>query len=357
MNLPPAIGNSVRSFRKVLAGEPIAPTTAGQSRNQLIASLRTLAPISWNIYAALFSSLREVLYELEADRGPVILHVARPAGVTLSVPWALLYTIPIYSDSTVTTCPLVAQWDGRSPLVSGDVTACPHAGAIPHTSDLLCPFGFLGFRHDIEQLSPTEQPVLNVSAAPGSSVVIAETAYQIDHEALRKHIADLRKSVARLPGVTVDEAPRKAQLKQLISRDLPLIYFFCHGERPNGGSQETYLGIGKRELVTPADLVGWVQEAYQTRRVRVWDHVRPLVFINACHSAELDPAALFSYIDVFVGGGNAAGVIGTEVRVSQKLAMEFAACFFDELIAPGATVAAALRRAGWPSWLRGTSAV
>ncbi|MGB6454223.1 MAG: CHAT domain-containing protein [Streptosporangiaceae bacterium] len=60
-------------------------------------------------------------------------------------------------------------------------------------------------------------------------------------------------------------------------------------------------------------------------------------------SAELNPEALFNYIDVFVGGGNAAGVIGTEVRVSQDLAMEFAALFFDQLLSPGATVATALR--------------
>jgi hypothetical protein len=116
----------------------------------------------------------------------------------------------------------------------------------------------------------------------------------------------------------VDEAPGKAQLKQLISRDLPLIYFFCHSERPNGGSQETYLGIGKRELVTPANLVGWVQEACQTRRGAGVGSSPAAGVHKRCHSAELDPAALFSYIDVFVGGGDAAGVIGTEVRVSQS---------------------------------------
>ena len=72
--------------------------------------------------------------------------------------------------------------------------------------------------------------------------------------------------------------------------------------------------------------------------MRVWDQIRPLIFINACHSAELDPAALFNYIDVFVGAANAAGVVGTEVKVSQDLAMEFARRFFDELLSPGGTV-------------------
>ena len=69
------------------------------------------------------------------------------------------------------------------------------------------------------------------------------------------------------------------------------------------------------------------------------------MFINACHSAELDPAALFNYVDAFVGAGNAAGVIGTEVKVQQDLAMAFAQLFFDGLLTGGATVAQALHRA------------
>ncbi len=69
------------------------------------------------------------------------------------------------------------------------------------------------------------------------------------------------------------------------------------------------------------------------------------MFINACHSAEIDPRALFNYVDAFVGVGNAAGVIGTEVRVHQDLAMRFAQAFFGELLADGGTVGVALRRA------------
>jgi hypothetical protein len=344
-SLPPAIGDTVRNFRKVLASAGVAPTSSAQNRNQLITALRTLAPLGWQLYAAMFSGLRDVLLDLGPD-DPTVLHIARPAGVTLSVPWALVYGIPLYQAAQqLPVCPLVQQWDGRSPLITGEPTACPHAATVSHASNLLCPFGFLGFRHDIEQLSTTEQPVMQISAGPGSSVVIAETAYEVDAKALAKHTADVQAAVGRLPGVRVDLASGKAQLKQLISRDLPLVYFFCHGERPNAGSPETYLGIGKRELITPADFVGWIQEAYFTQQLRVWNQVRPLVFINACHSAELDPAALFNYIDVFVSGGNAAGVIGTEVKVAQQLAMDFAGSFFDQLLTPGVTVATALRRA------------
>jgi hypothetical protein len=102
------------------------------------------------------------------------------------------------------------------------------------------------------------------------------------------------------------------------------------------------LGMGNREWVTAPDFMSWVQDAYLLRRQRAWDKIRPLVFINACHPAELDPQALFNYVDAFVVAGNAAGVIGTEVKVHQDLAMQFAQRFFDELLSADGAGAAPL---------------
>ena len=135
--LPAAIGDRVREFRRVLASEPIAPITAACSQSQLLTSLRTLAPLGWDLTAAVFPGIREVLYQL-SDSPLAVLHVARPAGVSLSVPWALLYTIgidsgygPSYRD--VPVCPLVGDWDGKRELVGRDVTQCPHSGVVPRS--------------------------------------------------------------------------------------------------------------------------------------------------------------------------------------------------------------------------------
>jgi hypothetical protein len=355
IELPLALGDRVRAFRRVLASEPIAPVSAQRSRAQLIATLRTLAPLGWQLYSAIFPNLTDTLLQLDDQPGPAVLHVARPAASGLSVPWALLYTTFISSAfgpgyQQVPLCPLVSEWDGRSPLVSAGPDGrppaqCPRAADVPHGENLLCPFGFLGLRHDIEQLSSTERPVVSITAAAGSRVVVAQTA-QVDQRALQQHIAGLEKTIAaRLPGVQLRQAATSASLRELICHDLPLVYFYCHGQRPSAASQETYLAIGQGESFTAADFAGWVMSAYRTRRLRVWDQVRPLVFINACHSVELDPQALFNYVTAFVTGANAAGVIGTEVKVSQPLAMEFAQLFFDELLTSGATVASAMRRA------------
>jgi hypothetical protein len=70
--------------------------------------------------------------------------------------------------------------------------------------------------------------------------------------------------------------------------------------------------------------------------------VRPLVFINACHSLEINPTTLISYLQAFVGLAHAAGVIGTEVKVQQALAMEFALAFFQRFTQPGCSVDHAL---------------
>lgn len=356
LELPLALGDRVRDFRRVLASEPIAPVSAQRSRAQLITTLRTLAPLGWQLYSAIFPGLTDTLLQLDDQPGPAVLHVARPAGSGLSVPWALLYTTYISSRygpgyQQVPLCPLVSEWDGRSPLAGlaglagGQQTACPRAADVPHGEDLLCPFGFLGLRHDIEQLSSTQRPVVSITAAAGSRMVVAQTA-QVDQRALDQHLAGLAKTVAaRLPGVQLRQAATSARLRELICHDLPLVYFYCHGQRPTPASHETYLAIGQGEAFTAADFAGWVMAAYRTQRLRVWDQIRPLVFINACHSVELDPQALFSYVSAFVTGANAAGVIGTEVKVSQPLAMEFAQLFFDELLTSGATVASAMRRA------------
>ena len=74
-----------------------------------------------------------------------------------------------------------------------------------------------------------------------------------------------------------------------------------------------------------------------------WNDVRPLIFINACHSLAIEPETLVSYLDAFVGRGHAAGVIGTEVKVSQALAMNVAEKFFEFWLAGEQTVEVVLR--------------
>jgi hypothetical protein len=65
------------------------------------------------------------------------------------------------------------------------------------------------------------------------------------------------------------------------------------------------------------------------------------VFINGCHTAELTPDALVSFVDIF-SGLRAAGVIGTEVTLHQQIANEAAKHFLGSFLV-GKPVGEALR--------------
>jgi hypothetical protein len=348
-DVPITIGDKVRKLRTTLASDDIAPTTLLRTRTQLEMALRMMAPLGLDLYMSLFPVLKEQYARL--DSSDLVLQVVRPTGVTLSVPWSLLYSIPIDSSfgpdfKKVPICSLISDWDGEAPLVDLTATVCPHHDQPWHRENVLCPFGFLGYRYKIEQLISTQKPVLSIPFGATRTMVVAETAYGVDQKALRSHVAELTNILqCRLPGSSVVEGSDKGTIRNLVSTDVPLIYFYCHGERSDDSSRETYLGVGQREKITAADFLGWVQSALLHDQRLVWDQVRPLVFINACHSAELDPGALFNYVDAFVGGGNAAGVIGTEVRVNSALAMQFAQRFYESLLKPGLGAGDAIQRA------------
>jgi hypothetical protein len=106
----------------------------------------------------------------------------------------------------------------------------------------------------------------------------------------------------------------------------------------------TTLGVGHDERISPSDINGWIDVALQRTGWRMWSDPQPLVFINACESLAIAPDDLVDYVGAFVGKANAVGVIGTEVKVSQELAMSAAELFFGSLVGAGSTVDEALRR-------------
>ncbi|MEP6767761.1 MAG: CHAT domain-containing protein, partial [Acidobacteriota bacterium] len=57
----------------------------------------------------------------------------------------------------------------------------------------------------------------------------------------------------------------------------------------------------------------------------------PLVFINACESAEMSPLFYDGFVPYFMGKG-ARGVIGTECQTPALFAAEWARRFFDSFL-------------------------
>lgn len=342
-----AVSRQIEALRDQLKKN--APQTRKRRRDQLQRDLWELAPLAWKLHAGMWKGLPK----LDPDPETFIIHVTRPQSSGFAFPWSLLYDIPLDQDALrrkeVRVCPLVERWDGKTPLlrgdqVTGDPRRCPAADEVSHDENLLCPFGFWGYRYSIEQLSSRRDVGIEVPVPEDFSMVVAKTQRVADKKELQDHVEELRGILhCGFPRAVLSEGEDKQTLRKLLGRDLPLVYFYCHGNRLPG-DPHTYLGIGKDEALAAEDFIGWLAIWQRAEHRTVWDKVRPLIFINACHSAELQPEMLVSYQDAFIGSANATGIIGTEVKVDQGLAMELASRFFELFVEQRWTVDRALRR-------------
>jgi hypothetical protein len=337
-----AVGHLIAAMREVLRRASFAPVRKKRKKDQLARDLGELAPLGWQLWSAIVAPRFHEVYDVLDRFEGVVLQVSRPATSSYAFPWGLIYDIPLLSDAELHVCPLVDKWDGVSAMVARGVRCCPEAPD-GHAENTLCPFGFWGYRYPIEQLSSTDSPITEIRLPRDGAfdVVAIETERGVKAEVLAAHIGDLRRLlVSAFPRARLREARNRAGARELLGIDTPLVYMYCHGERPGISTpgvpsairrEQTYLGIDGNEKLTPTDIAGWVLQWRRDEGRKVWDRVRPLIFVNACHSAEINPDTLVSYLDAFVGTANAAGVIGTEVKVDQHLAMDVAAQFLRRL--------------------------
>ncbi len=338
------VDHTIAQLREVLTDR--APSQKARSKSQLGEDLKQLAQLGWTLYTQLPGKLPAWTFvDLSKNPDQFVVQVTRPTTSAFVLPWAFVYDIPLISRNKLKVCPLVDKWDERSSLFKeASPRGCP-CGPHDQDQDVLCPFGFWGFRYAIEQVSKTDVTEPTITIAAGSRFVVGEAQYNIDPSALTNHVAALT-SILRgaLPQATLFEGKDRDTIHTLLGDDIPFVYFFCHGQSTDFGDGDTWLAVGNKEPISPSDLVGWTK-LWATAGKRVWNKVRPLVFINACHSLAISSKTLVSYLDAFVGNACAAGVIGTEVKVAQTLAMEFAEQFFTHWLSGNETVESALRAA------------
>lgn len=325
------IGRVVRSLRDALYN--IAPTKRARRIDQLKADLKALAPLGWGLFTeAGMSRYLQTLYPLLMKKDTaLVVQVTRPNSSRFVFPWGFIYDIPLDSQQEFEYCSLVEEWDGESPLITGETHHCPKG---KHKANTLCPFGFWGYRYAIEQLSRTDAPPTPIAVPDGFNMVMAETQYSIDKDLLEDHAREVGRILKRnFPGARLQEGLDLKSVKSLLGQDTPLVYFYCHGERPRSDSPDTVLGVGRSEMLYSKDFISWIAEWWDFGEGRkIWDAVRPLIFINACHSAEVNPESLVTYLDAFIETGHASGVVGTEVRVNPTLAMDAANQFFTSFL-------------------------
>jgi hypothetical protein len=295
-----------------------------KSKKKFIEDLKSLATLGWDL-CAMLSDQQDWQAKLQE---PATIQVSRTVGSTFVFPWALVYDIPLFTYEQAKLCPLVQKWDEVNTLIATSTRRCPYENQHAQRNTL-CPFGFWGIKHVIEQ--PPSMPEgralpLQIQAAHDPAELVVGLSLKLNQRQTTDHLHALEMAHFKVL--------RYNSLKQIpdaLKPSVEIVYFYCHGGRakvPGTGQATPYLEVGvggKKEQFQPSDVTAW--------RMAVWppDHWRdtsPLVFLNGCHTTELTPELLVNFVDGF-NRAYAAGVIGTEITILQPLASEAAVQFFS----------------------------
>ena len=203
--------------------------------------------------------------------------------------------------------------------------------------DNIAPEMFLGLKHIIEHipLQPNMQVTDHTIDSRSGLAVSLNVNTDIDEQTKRPVIAEQRKyweQVGQSSGVQVvlrengDEVTRA--LADAATSD-QIFYFYCHAVSKllaeGGGPDASALVLSGSRHLTLGDL-------YVDAPLKKVLQGAPLVFINACESAELSPLFYDGFVPYFMAKG-ARGVIGTECETPALFAAEWARRFFDRFLA------------------------
>ncbi len=343
----------------VPASQALYAFGAGGQRNagteaQFKAALRELAIAGWRLYDAIFR--RDTRQRLAAvlSGSDKTIHVAHVL-LEKAIPWAVVYDRQIDPGMRVDaqgaavahdTCLAALAPDGtlrettcgthpECLLHPSHIDRCRRAGQpVPDPASIACPLPFWGFRHIAEM--PPQQVGPTQAAIPGqrTTIRVSGTAHllaglNLGLATAAQHAQEL--DALLVAGVTATwkakASTRDAIIQHLKDQELDLVYFYCHAR---GG------------IADPAADPPYLEfEDTATRRVEQitsdaldadpWTH-SPLVMLNGCGTAGFSPDALSPFVIKLVQDRGAAGVVGTEIPVSEGLAAETAITFLSAVL-------------------------
>jgi hypothetical protein len=290
-------------------------------KQDFVADLKQFATLGSKLWAKLFESQVDWWERLSR---PGTIQVSRTGGSSFVFPWALLYGLPLEGDpSKYKECRVLKQWEQVAEAMDEHSRTCPYENETEHKAlNTVCPFAFWGFRHIIEQppsVPPGRYIPLAIRSAHEPPKLIAGLCQRLDRGTTENHLRRL---------APVVKCNSLEAMRTTLTEDVEIVYFYVHGERkelPGAKGSTPALELGQGEWFEPEDLVAWRRSVWPPGH---WRDLSPLVFINGCHTAEITPESLLSFVDSFSAAG-AAGVIGTEITLEQTLASEVAERFFS----------------------------
>lgn len=279
----------------------------------------------------------------EAMRRPGLVQLALKESARLVLPLAMMFDHRLDTwlnpaDYHLCEAFQIATADGspleQNPCFQGE---CPSRDV----ETAICPSGFWGFRHALGvpltlaakgEASPDLEDPLPRGEGPSITVAVSADPNMQERDrhvsALLEFFDPARSRVAKTRHDTIQA------LRETASH---IVYFYCHGG-VEGVARVPYIQVG------PMTDPKIARDTLRSARIS-WSSPRSLVFINGCHTTDLEPDRAIDLVSGFVETAGASGVIGTEITVFEPLATAFAEHFMRAFLRDGLAVGEAVRRA------------
>lgn len=302
--------------------------TVGSTEAVLTKHLGQLADIGRSFYTELLPKLSKQVNQTSKQekirfnlKPKTIIQVA-PLSSQLGVPWELLYErkIESYREGRIKLCPTWKE-HGTNP------EDCPSYGT-KEEAKVICPHSFWGYRYIIEQLPCKVNP--HTSAPEHSLPILIHNQLPLqlkatvfnDFKLLTNHWKNLRSLASDdlVELIKIDSLDKFESAVSDKNKSADILYFYTHGgidtfKRP-------YFKIGTGDEIKKNDLEDWIEN---------FNRHQPLVVLNACDSADYTPESFENLLQLFYEKG-AAGVVGTQCAVKEKLANELIINFFESFL-------------------------
>jgi hypothetical protein len=204
----------------------------------------------------------------------------------------------------------------NTPCIKGTCTSAQDGGG-----RVVCPGRFWGFRHYVSM--PLSVGDENVPASiPLRDTLNVIVAMSEEMDLYQTHLAALKtltRSGSLLPP-TWTYADNYDQLFSLMNSSPHVVYFYCHGGALRAGSpgQDPFLKLGS--TAHPFE----IHKSNFYGKLNVYQSPKPLIFMNGCHTAAIDPLKMINLVEPLLVHAHCAGVIGTEITIFEEMATEFA---------------------------------
>ncbi len=335
--------SQVRGAFEALQGQPVYLYKEALDGSNLAERARRLVQLAIHgarLFNGLFNGNRMLPREdLRAlHRGleqPGLISIARCNLAEQSIPWAMLYDRPLDTgdEKRVALCPIFTkQLEAREdrlddPSSCRALPECPLRG--PEARYTVCPFGFWGVHHQIEQ--PVKQLLVeDLNALPRELVspafvescqLLADTEPPQAFMGCGSHVPALEEhyqELCHLPGWSLRKSARRGEVLAALEEQPHLLYLYCHGVQMDG--------VFKLQFP---------EAPIEASSLNLhWDRDRPpfFVFLNACDSLATLPETINHFLGTLIHLG-ALAVIGSEIRINSLFARRFARRVLEDFLA------------------------